>query len=213
MSYIQINEDFKAFAHNAISGMIGGRHHQLDKHNIVDNVQQAFGLFMLGLNPLATIAKIGLKLIGAKDMMDRAFFNRYWDSEKIIRTIEPWCKQVDTAVFVSKNNTNNMANYDSRSIMGKKQKAHIAAKSNSYLANQSIFKKSERKDKFTTALTCLPIKSGNGFYYVYPVFDTGKIKSIKILCSRNKSNTALYMKELEQWKKIDQSQFRKDVLI
>ena len=108
-----------------------------------------------------------------------------------------------------------MANWDFKSsfIEKKYQKKHIAATSNSYLANPSLFKKGERSDRFTKALTCLPVKSENGFYYVYPIFDTGEIKCIKILCTRNKSNTDLYVKTLKQWNSVDQSQFKKNVMI
>jgi hypothetical protein len=216
MAYLEfenLDEDVRATLHNFVSGMIAGKHNNVDKHTIFPNIQKGFEKFMIGVNPLGTLAQAGLKLIGARDIMDRAFFNRYWESEKIARLVEPWCKEEKRAVFVSENNTNKMLNRDPKMLLGKKQKEHTAAKSNTYLANPSLFKKGERQDKFTKAITCLPIRSGNGFYYVYPIFDTGEIKSIKILCTRNKSNTDLYVKTLKQWNSVDQSQFKKNVII
>lgn len=202
MAYLDtksLNEDAQTAIYNFASGTIGGYHTLAMKDNAFKN---GFEL-LKNINPIRAIISLGSKLIGGKDKMDRAYFNRYWNIDKVLPQIEKWCKQTG-GILVTDKNKNDIIGISSK-IFG--DKSHEAGYTNTDVANQSIFKRNERLSKFTTALTCIPIKSGNGNYYIYPIFDTKDIREIKVLCYSDRRGP--FCKTLTQWKSIDHEQFKK----
>jgi hypothetical protein len=209
MAYLDtqnLNEDFKTTAYNAISGYLGGFHAGNLKNNTFHNViQTVIPLVFQGLLPINHLIHLGLKLVGGKDAMDKAYFERYWDISSIIPTIEKWCKKEEDALHASKKNKN-ITNRNTVSAKSFGDREHEVGNAHTHLANPSLFKKGAL-EKFTTALTCIPIKSGDGFYYIYPIFDSDDIRDIKVLCY--KKGKGLFVKSLKQWKSVDHEQFKK----
>jgi len=229
MSYLSVNEDFKTSIHNIITGATLGYHTGNSKNVPAISLFQNFIASKLIRKPLINLAvsaissgklkdpffaanlihhiyllptllQVGSALIGGKDAVDRAYFDHHWDISSMYPQIEKWCKEAG-GLLVTDDNKVDMENYSMKKIG---DTTHEIGNSRSFTAIPTKF-----KTNLTTALTCLPIKSGNGFYYVYPIFDTNDIIDIKVLCSKDKHGFEVYAKSLKPWKKIDHSQFKK----
>ena len=214
MSYLVITEDFKTTIHNALSGYIGGYHFLDTKDMPMLGLLRALFKAANGTVPTKFLLNLGSKLIGGKDIVDKAYFDHHWNIDPIIPQIEKWCKQEKKALLVNDKIKSRIPNTSSKKFG---DTTHEIGNARTYLANPSlldVFNKKldakKRFEKFTTALTCIPIKSGNGFYYIYPIFDADDIRDIKVLCSgRGQLKSDLYCKSLKQWKSIDHEQFKK----
>jgi len=234
VSYLIITEDFKTAVHNIVTGPILGYHsgniknipavtflqyiatqkvwsRLLSKTKIGEKILAIAanigvntgtgitpGIAILLAPLFAGYASIISSVFGGKDIVDRIYFEHHWDIYDLYPQIAKWCKD-EGGLLITDDNFDEL---NDRSFKKIGDTRHEVGNSRSYLANPKKF-----KDKITTALTCIPIESENGFYYVYPIFDTKDIMDMKVLCAKN--DLDLYVKSLKNWKKIDHLQFRK----
>jgi hypothetical protein len=193
MSYLDtktLNEDLKTVVHNVWTRTVGMDPHALNLKSV----------------PLPHPVNILHTILGTTDMIDKKYFNSHWELDKSIKSkIAQWCKQAggyfaDTS---AKQNRCNGLMTLSTNLMNRR---HTAGYTNTRLATSSL-----GHGILSKSTTCIPINTGNGYYYVYPTFDSTDIYDLKVLCNTEEDGSGDFsVKKLNQWNSIDHEQFRKE---
>ena len=200
-SSMPLNEDTKTILHNLWTRFFFGNPHALNAKSWSWFVNFFLSLPINPVNPY-WLLQFFASIAGFTDKIDVEYFNSMYHFDESMRNkILSWCK---------KNNGFKIDSDSKRYLTGFlgdfSVDDNMVGTTNVRLATRGI-----GKGVLTTATACIPIIDKDGFYCVYPTFNSNKILDLKVLCAnydKNSLTPSFFVKTLKEFDSVSEKSYK-----